>query len=57
MSITLLTKEEIPFEPDVLLFSNIHPNFLIVGTYHLGEDGSRIGSLLLYDVNPFLLSW
>jgi hypothetical protein len=40
-----------PAEPDVLLFSLLEPSLLVIGTYHLLEDGSRLGSLLLYSLD------
>jgi hypothetical protein len=37
-------------EPDVLLFSPLHPSLLVIGTYHLCGNGTREGMLLLYDI-------
>ena len=41
----------LPAEPDVLLFSRLHPSILVVGTYHLKQDGTREGLLLTYQCN------
>lgn len=51
-SFSILNNTETPAEPDVLLFSALDPCVLVAGTYHLEEDGSRRGSLLVYTIDP-----
>jgi hypothetical protein len=53
----VLQEIKTPSEPDVLLFSPIDPTVLIAGTYHLQEDGSRIGSLLVYRIVSSTSQW
>jgi hypothetical protein len=54
---TILNVTESPAEPDILLFSSLDPSVLVVGTYHLEEDGNRAGSLLLYYVDSSSFVW
>lgn len=54
---TVLNVTELPAEPDLLLFSSLDSSILVVGTYHLEEDGNRAGSLLLYHVDSSSLAW
>jgi hypothetical protein len=53
----VLQEIKTPSEPDVLLFSPIDPSVLIAGTYHLQEDGSRVGGLLVYRVVSSTSQW
>jgi hypothetical protein len=55
--ISILNEKKTPAEPDVLLFSSLNPSVLIAGTYHLEENGRRIGSLLVYTVDPLSFAW
>lgn len=57
MPFTILSQVKTPDEPDVLLFSNTNPPILIVGTYHLREDNSRVGSLIVYNLDVGSGSW
>jgi hypothetical protein len=52
-----LKRIKTPAEPDVLLFSELDPSILVAGTYHLEENGDRVGSLLLYLVDLSSLEW
>jgi hypothetical protein len=54
---TILQELSTPSEPDVLLFSTIYPSVLLSGTYHLQKDGSRIGSVLVYQIDPSTAQW
>jgi len=55
--IQVLYKVETAAEPDVLQFSPLDPRLLVVGTYHLEDNGTRKGTLLLYSVAPQSNSW
>lgn len=57
LTFNVLQEIKTPSEPDVLLFSPIDSSVLIAGTYHLQEDGSRIGSLLVYRIDPSTTQW
>jgi hypothetical protein len=53
----ILSETNVPAEPDILLFSPLDASVLVTGTYHLEKNGRRIGSLLLYTVDPSTSSW
>jgi hypothetical protein len=54
---SVLHETDVLSEPDVLLFSPLDPSVLVIGTYHLEENGSRTGSLLIYTVDLSTFIW
>jgi hypothetical protein len=53
----VLSETEVPSEPDVLLFSPLDSSVLVVGTYHFQANGTRVGGLLTYTVDPSTHAW
>lgn len=53
----MLSITDTEVEPDVLLFSPVNPAILVVGTYHLEQNGKRKGTISLFQVQDHSRIW